>query len=42
MALNESSGRRSDAGRKGGGMAVNRGDSRDGVVGQRCGVGKEQ
>ena len=32
MALNGGSGRRSDAGRKGGGMAVNRGDSRDGVV----------
>ena len=40
MALNGGSGRRSDAGRKGGGMAANRGDSRDGVVGQRCGVGK--
>ena len=32
MALNGGSGRRSDAGRKGGGMAVNRRDSRDGVV----------
>ena len=32
MALNGGSSRRSDAGRKGGGMAVNRRDSRDGVV----------
>ena len=30
--MNGGSGRRSDAGRKGGGMAVNRRDSRDGVV----------
>ena len=35
--LNGGSSQRSNAGRKGGGMAVNRGESHEGVVGQRCG-----
>ena len=39
VALNGGTGRGSDAGKKGGGMEVNRDDSREGVVGQHCGVG---